>query len=166
MVGKAWRLVRTRRRRAAWAAGRLGGHAGRLDRASDRRREMADLHYDGLAALAPSSGTSAPWPLPFSNALIHANPSRRAHAASVRVCPCRWRSEVQEAEDWQDRKKTLFSDFNGTGPPALLVHPLVDRSSARTDGRAQPMIRSGRQHAAEGRATSKHPTIFNPQTSY
>ena len=29
--------------------GRLGSPAGRCDRASDRRREMADLHYDGSA---------------------------------------------------------------------------------------------------------------------
>ena len=37
--------------------GRLGGPAGRRDRASDRRRELADLHYDGSApsAFAPCS---------------------------------------------------------------------------------------------------------------
>ena len=32
--------------------GRLGGLAGRRDRASDRRRELADLHYDGSAPSA------------------------------------------------------------------------------------------------------------------
>ena len=32
--------------------GRLGGLAGRRDRASDRRREMADLTYDGSAPSA------------------------------------------------------------------------------------------------------------------
>ena len=32
--------------------GRLGGPAGRRDRASDRRREMADLTYDGSAPSA------------------------------------------------------------------------------------------------------------------
>ena len=51
--------------------GRLGGLAGRRDRASDRRREMADLTYDGSApsACALLQQASALRSLPFSNAL-------------------------------------------------------------------------------------------------
>ena len=76
--------------------GRLGGPAGRRDRASDRRRKLADLHYDGSApsACALISGTSASLPLPFSNGL---DPRRSKQTAacgrSVRLRPCRWRSE-------------------------------------------------------------------------
>ena len=51
--------------------GRLGGLAGRRDRASDRRRELADLTYDGSApsACALLQQASALQTLPFSNGL-------------------------------------------------------------------------------------------------
>ena len=49
--------------------GRLGGPAGRRDRASDRRREMVDLTYDGSApsACALLQQASALRPLPTPN---------------------------------------------------------------------------------------------------
>ena len=51
--------------------GRLGGPAGRRDRASDRRREMADLHYDGSvpSACALLQQASALGSLPTPNGL-------------------------------------------------------------------------------------------------
>ena len=51
--------------------GRLGGLAGRRDRASDRRRELADLHYDGSApsACALLQQASALGSLPTPNGL-------------------------------------------------------------------------------------------------
>ena len=76
--------------------GRLGGPTGRCDRASDRRREVADLHYDGSApnacALLPE--TSALVYLSSSNAFDPRKSKQTAACArSVRVPPCRWRSE-------------------------------------------------------------------------
>ena len=76
--------------------GRLGGLAGRRDRASDRRREMADLTYDGSApsACALLSGTSA---LRYRLRLNAFEPRVRtnmvARGRSVRLQPSGWRSE-------------------------------------------------------------------------
>ena len=76
--------------------GRLGGPAGRRDRASDRRREMADLTYDGSApsACALLQQASALQTLPFSNGLDPRSSKQTAACGrSVRLRPCRWRSE-------------------------------------------------------------------------
>ena len=76
--------------------GRLGGLAGRRDRASDRRREMADLTYDGSApsACALLPGTSAPRYRLRLNALEpRVQTDKDARGRSVRMRLSGWRSE-------------------------------------------------------------------------
>ena len=76
--------------------GRLGGLAGHRDRASDRRRELADLHYDGSApsACALLQQASA---LRYRLRLNALEPRVQTEIAacgrSVRMPPYRWRSE-------------------------------------------------------------------------
>jgi hypothetical protein len=76
--------------------GRLGGPAGRRDRASDRRREMADLTYDGSApsACALLQQASA---LRYRLRLSALEPRMRTNMVacgrSVRLQPSGWRSE-------------------------------------------------------------------------
>ena len=76
--------------------GRLGGPAGRRDRASDRRREMADLTYDGSApsACALLQQASA---LRYRLRLNALEPRVRTNMVacgrSVRLQPSGWRSE-------------------------------------------------------------------------
>ena len=72
--------------------GRLGGPAGRRDRASDRRRELADLHYDGsvmvlrqaLAACSRNLCTSVPIAAERVGSTLAAQEMSRAEGA----CAC------------------------------------------------------------------------------
>ena len=76
--------------------GRLGGLAGRRDRASDRRREMADLTYDGSAPSACAllqQASALRYRLRLNALEPRVQTEIVALARSVRTPRSRWRSE-------------------------------------------------------------------------
>ena len=147
--------------------GRLGGLTGRRDRASDRRRELADLTYDGSAPsrkrlrLAP--GTSASLSLPFSNGLDpRRSKSRRVYAegrCAHTHTRYRWRSEHRGSKRpriGRDRKQTnVLSEFT-RGP----AHPLL---TTRTRDGSPPSRRRRvvNEHSSQGTACTLCTVLFN-----
>ena len=106
MVGKAWRLARTRRRRAAWAAEAVsvvrlaaviapvtGGANWLTSTMMVLRQALAPYCFQEPLHLGPCH---------FRTAWIHAGPSRRVHAEGRCACTrVGGGPRVQEAEDRQ-----------------------------------------------------------------
>ena len=105
MVGKAWRLARTRRRRAAWAAEAVSvvWLAAVIAPATGGANWLTSPMMVLRQALAPCSSRPLHCrPCHFRTAWIHAGPSRRPHAEGA--CGCGrvgGGPRVQEAEDRQ-----------------------------------------------------------------
>ena len=131
--------------------GRLGGPAGRRDRASDRRREMADLTYDGSApsACALLQQASA---LRYRLRLNALEPRVRTNMVacgrSVRTQPSGWRSDrvregrresvprfgrcfIGNAPRVTDVRQTGFSGKKPVRPPWSAVEKIWSSTSVQ-----------------------------------